>query len=74
MRFGWRDIVFLVVALGGAGTLAAGLLRPLERASTISLNPRRAASSRMWSSNSVGPFGRRNDAERSAASRSFRST
>ena len=26
-----RDIVFLVVVLGGAGTLAAGLLRPLAR-------------------------------------------
>src|SRR5947209_5805029 len=28
MRFGLRDILFLGLALGGAGTLAAGLLRP----------------------------------------------
>jgi hypothetical protein len=31
MKVGLRDIVFLGIALGGVGTLAAGLLRPLER-------------------------------------------
>src|SRR5262249_10270789 len=32
MKIGLRDIVFLVVALGGMASLAAGLLQPLERA------------------------------------------
>jgi hypothetical protein len=39
MRARLRDIVFLVVALGGAGALAAGLLRPLARASARPSQP-----------------------------------
>ncbi len=31
MRARLRDVVFLLIALGGAGSLAAGLLRPLRR-------------------------------------------
>jgi hypothetical protein len=39
MRVGWRDIVILGVALGGVGSLAAGLLRPLARASAQPSRP-----------------------------------
>src|SRR4051794_11591296 len=39
MRMVWRDIVFVVAALGGAGALAAGLLRPLERPSAPRSRP-----------------------------------